>query len=426
MKNAKLIWKTEKRKINDLVPYEKNPRTLSAEQERQLKDSLEKFNLVEIPAINTDGKIIAGHQRIKVMQLLGRGEETIEVRAPNRKLTASEFKEYLLRSNRNAGDWDWEMLKEFDIEQLMDVGFQDEELSYMWDDVTSLEEDGFNVKKAAEKIKNPKSKEGDIYQLGMHRLMCDDSTMAADVKKLMGGVQADMVYCDPPYNIGLNYNKGVGTQGKYGGNYKNDKKKIDEYSAFLEATIKNALEFSKPNLHIFYWCDENYIWLLQQLYQQNEIAQKRVNLWIKNNFNVTPQVAFNKVYEPCVYGTRGNPYLNKGYQNLNEILNREIESGTQVHDEILEMINIWLAKRDPAQEYSHPTQKPISLHEKPIKRCTKPGDLILDLFGGSGSTMIAAEQLKRKAYLMERDPVFTDVIVQRWQEYTNQKAKKVV
>lgn len=148
-------------------------------------------------------------------------------------------------------------------------------------------------------------------------------------------------------------------------------------------------------------------------------------MWIKNNFNMTPQIAFNKVYEPCVYGVIGRPYLNPILKNLNEILNKEILSGNQVHDEIGDMFNIWLARRDNAQDYEHPTQKPVTLHEKPIKRTTKVNDLILDLFGGSGSTMISAEQLGRRVYLMENDPIFCQVIINRWKEFTGKKAIKI-
>ena len=110
----KLEWHTTKRKINDLIPYDKNPRKLSKEQEKNLKKSLEQFNLVEIPAIDYDNKIIAGHQRIKVMQILGRGEEEIDVRIPNRKLTQDEYKRYLITSNAVTGDWDFDLLKDFD------------------------------------------------------------------------------------------------------------------------------------------------------------------------------------------------------------------------------------------------------------------------------------------------------------------------
>ena len=115
-----MIWHTESRIVDDLVPYEKNPRTLSDKQRKDLEASITKFNLVEIPAINTDNVVIAGHARLKIMQILGRGKEEIEVRVPNRTLTKSEFEEYLLRSNKNTGSWDFELLKEFDTAFLLD------------------------------------------------------------------------------------------------------------------------------------------------------------------------------------------------------------------------------------------------------------------------------------------------------------------
>jgi len=148
-------------------------------------------------------------------------------------------------------------------------------------------------------------------------------------------------------------------------------------------------------------------------------------LWIKNNFNMTPQVAFNKVYEPCIYGTVGKPHLDKNYKNLNEVLNKEVGNGVELMDDIMDILNIWLVKRDSAQEYQHPTQKPITLNQKPMKRCTKLNDIVLDLFGGSGSTLIAAEQLKRRAYLMEIDPIFCEVIKKRYEQFTNKRAEKI-
>lgn len=127
--NEKLVWHTEQRKVSDLVPFEQNPRKMNEDQIRQLSESLNRFNLVEIPAIDTDNKIVAGHQRLKVMAILGRGEEVIDVRVPNRKLTEVEFKEYLVRSNKNTGDWDFDMLANvFDNTNLMEWGFTPGEL----------------------------------------------------------------------------------------------------------------------------------------------------------------------------------------------------------------------------------------------------------------------------------------------------------
>nr|VFK30694.1 MAG: DNA methylase [Candidatus Kentron sp. LPFa] len=120
------------------------------------------------------------------------------------------------------------------------------------------------------------------------------------------------------------------------------------------------------------------------------------------------------MYEPCVYATKGKPYLNKDLTKFTEILNPEIETGNRAIDDILDIFNIWLVKRLPTTYYEHPTQKPPKLHEKALRRCTKPGDKVLDLFGGSGSTLIACEQLKRKAYLVELEPIFCDLILKRF------------
>ena len=166
----KLTWKTEKRKVDDLLPYEGNPRKMSEKQVADLKKSLEKFDLVEIPAINTDNKIVAGHQRLKIMQILGRGKETIDVRVPNRKLTDKEFREYLLRSNKNTGSFDYELLAEFDEDFLKDVGFDDTELDNIFD-LEQEEDDDFDVDEALEAITTPKAKIGDVWALGEHRVM---------------------------------------------------------------------------------------------------------------------------------------------------------------------------------------------------------------------------------------------------------------
>jgi DNA modification methylase len=232
-----------------------------------------------------------------------------------------------------------------------------------------------------------------------------------------------MIYTDPVYNIGLNYNKGMSGKNKYGGQEK-DKRSEKEYKEFLTNTLLNGLSICKKDAHIFYYCDQKYIGLIQKIYKESKIESKRVVLWIKNGFNVMPNSAFNKCYEPCVYGTIGKPYLSS-IKNLNEILNKEISSGNRGIDDILDMIDIWLIKRIPGQDYKHPTQKPITLHEKPIRRCSKPGDIILDLFGGSGSTLLACEQLKRKCVMVEIDPIFCQLIINRYETYANKKARKI-
>ena len=426
-KTNKLSWHTEKRRVKDLVPYKLNPRTLSDLQAEKLKESLEKFNLVEIPAIDTHHKILAGHQRVKIMLLLGRGDEEIDVRVPNRELTKREFEEYNLRSNIDSGDWNYEILKSVDIEMLLEAGFDDMDLSHIWDENLSVEGGEFDVEKTIAGIKTPKTKLGDLiyFDDGWHRLICGDSLEPLVVAKLVGNEKVSILDYDPIYNIGLDYKNGFSTKGKYGSQKINDKKPDEEYRNFLKSALQNGLKYSLPDLHVFCWCDQKYIGMLQSIYKELGITNKRVCIWVKNSQNPTPQVAFNKAYEPCAYGTVGNPYLASKVTNLNEILNKEIGTGNRLPDDILDLFDIWLVKRDATSEYAHPTQKPPSLYEKPLRRCSRAGDIILDLFAGSSPLLSACEQLKRRAFLAELDPIFCDVIVARYRELTGKEPKYV-
>lgn len=411
--------------ITKLNPAIYNPRKWNDHAKAQLKQSIQKFGFIDPVIVNSAPKrkniIIGGHFRYSIAKELGFTEvPVIYVNIPD----IQKEQELNLRLNRNTGEWDFEVLKEFDIDLLLDVGFDDYDLSHIWDDVLETEDDTFNIEEELKKIKTPNTKSGDMFQLGKHRLICGDATDTAVIKKLLSKEKVNMIYCDPPYNISLDYNNGIGTKGKYGGKT-NDKKSDVHYESFLKKTIRNALSVAYPDCHVFYWCDEKYIGLLQNLYQELGIENKRVCLWIKNNQNVTPQIAFNKAYEPCVYGVRGKPYLSPDLKNLSEILNREIDTGNRTIDDILDLFNIWLCKRLPTNEYEHPTEKPPTLHEKALRRCTKPGDVILDVFGGSGSTLIACEQLKRTCYLVEIEPIFCDLILSRYEKLTNQKPQKL-
>lgn len=424
-----ITWKIEKRKISDLIQADYNPRKIGEKDRADLQESIDKYGMVVPLVINSgsrNNRLIGGHQRLGIYG--ERGLEEVDVMVPSRELTIEEEMRLNLRLNKNTGEWDDEKLQDLNVGMLLEVGFGDEELSNIFDNVELLGDDEFLKKAIDEAKKETNVKPGEIYQLGNHRLMCGNAGDENDVGKLIGEGKIDMVYCDPPYNIGLDYSKGVGSDSKYGGAYtgKDDSKKDSDYSAFIESSVRNALKFSnKRNLHVFYWCDERYIWLLQTIFSKIGLDNKRVCFWVKNNASPTPQVAFNKVYEPCVYATKGRPFLNPNYKNLNEIMNREIGTGNEVISDIIDIFNLWIVKRDTVQDYEHPTQKPIVLHEKPLKRCAAPGGGILDLFGGSGSTLMACEQLNRKCFMMELDPVFCQVIINRWQEYTGQKAKKI-
>jgi DNA modification methylase len=414
----KLSWTTVQRRVNELVPQEVNPRIITDKQMSDLKRSLKKFNLVEVPAIDTNGKILAGHQRIKALQLLGRGEELIDVRVPNRKLTKQEADEYLIASNKITAEWDMELLKEFDLGTLEFAGFDNIEIGKIFDMEKSVEEDNFDVDKELKKIKKPSTRLSDLISLGNHRLLCGDSTDTKNLKRLFGKEKATMIYSDPIYNIKINYDSGVSGGKSYGGNV-NDNRSFDEYREFLRKSMEAALSVSEKDLHVFYWCDQSLIEIPQALYRTFGIVNRRVCLWLKNGHNPVPTVAFNKAYEPVVYGTRGKPHLSD-INNLNEVMNKELGTGNDLLDEIND---IWAVKRLGAKEYEHATSKPPQLHEKAIKRCTKPNDIILDSFLGSGSTLIAGEMLGRRVYGCELEPAFCDLIIKRYEKLTGRKAK---
>ncbi len=410
--------------IDDLVPASYNPRTSDQAAEDLLIKSFRSHGVVDPLIVNSSKErfniIIGGHFRWRVLKKLG--ATTVPVVYVDISDIETE-KQLNLRLNRVTGAWDFELLKVFNIETLLDVGFDDGDLSAIWDEALATEDDYFDLDKAIREIKTPQTKPGDLFQLGSHLLICGDATDPAVIQCLVGSDLVSALYLDPPFNISLDYSKGISTNGKYGGST-DDHKSDPDYSAFLQSLLVNGMAVAKPDCHVFCYCDESYIGLLQSLYVEIGLAPKRVCLWIKNNFNMTPQIAFNKAYEPCVYGTRGKPYLSKT-KNLTEILNKDVAVGNRSLDDILDLFNIWLAKRDSAQDYEHPTQKPPTLHEKPLRRCTKPGDIVLDVTAGSGSTMVACEQLKRRAYLAEAEPIFCDVIIARYEALTGQKAVKL-
>ncbi len=425
--NAKQDIKIQYVSIDQLKPATYNPRHWSETAIDQLTESVKRFGVIDPIIVNVAKErlniVIGGHFRLEIAKRLKM--KTVPVVYINITEIERE-KEINLRLNRNVGAWDMELLKSFDVSMLLDVGFDDSDLSHIWDENLSVEDDDFDVNKAVSEIKTSKTKRGDLIKLGNHYLLCGDATNPDDVKRLVGDNKIKMLCFDPPYNISLDYNNGIGTKGKYGGLQTRDDKTDTDYRQFLLKSLQNGLTVVEESCHVFCWCDEKYIGLVQGIYQELDIENKRVCIWVKNNQNVTPQIAFNKAYEPCVYGVIGTPYLAKTVTNLNEIINKEIGTGNRLPDDILDLFSIWLAKRVPSAEYKHPTQKPPSVYEKALRRCTKPGDSILDLFGGSGTDLVACEQLKRRAFLCEIEPIFCDVIASRYQELTGKEAEYVI
>jgi DNA modification methylase len=421
-----LTQKIEMVDIELLKPYPNNPRVWSAVEEKQLTESIQKFGMVSPLLVNSSpgrkGLVIGGNFRLSIYKKVGIKLVSVQYINITDEKTEQELN---LRLNRNQGSWSWDLLKEYAIDDLIKVGFDEIDLSKYWDNELGVEDDNFDIKKAVEEVKkNPVSKPGDLFQLGNHKVICGDCTDLEVVKRLVGEEKVSYINCDPPYNIKLDYSKGVGNESQYGGVEK-DNRTIEEYTKLLSSSLTNALAISKSDTHIFYWCDEKYVWLVQGLFKNAGLRNERLCIWIKNNQSVTPKSAFNKMTEYCCYAIKGKPYLNDAIRNLNEIQNKEIATGNRSADDIMDLLNLWLVDRLPANEYQHPTMKPPQLYEKAMRRCTKVGDTILDSFGGSGSQLLAAEQLKRRALLIEIDPVFVDLILYRYEQFTGIKPIKI-
>jgi len=417
----KLVWKIEVRRVEDLVAWSENPRKIKKADMERLMERIKQRGFHAVIVIDIDNTILSGSQRKAALLKLGVTE--VNVLIPNRKLSEEERKKIALEDNLHDGQWDMEKLKAFEMDFLSDIGLSDLDLSKIWSDQLEAADDNFDETEELAKIKIPQTKLGDLVILGNHKILCSDSTDTEAVKKLFGEDKASMVYSDSVYNLKtINYATGVGGKKNYGG-VVNDNRTDAEYKEFLRKSMIGALAVSKDDVHFFYYSDQTYIGFIQELYRELGIENKRVCLWLKNSQNPVPGVAFNKCYEPCTYGVRGRPYIAPNIQNLNEVMNGDMTTGNNLMEQALDHLDIWAVKRLPGKDMEHATSKPPKLHEKAIRRCTKVGDIILDSFLGSASTLIAAEQLKRRVYGVELEPIYVDLAIRRFEKLTGVKAK---
>ena len=378
-----LKWHTEKRKVSSLIPTEGNPRMLTKKQAEDLEASLRKFNLVDIPAINTDNRIISGHQRMTILKALGRANEEIDVRVPNRKLTDKEHREYLLRANKNLGDWDWDLLANFQIEELREVGFEEDELLKNFDLYPEDAKDDL-VPDNAPVI----AKTGDIWALGRHRVMCGDSTKKEDVERLMDGKKADMVFTDPPYGIELD----------------TDTKKILGKTAKAKKynrIVGDGIAYDASHIFDFFG------------------DVKEILIWGADYFiNTLPNTGKDGnflVWDKRVTGHEDK----KNYASEFELCWSKNKRARRIfkHD----WVRFFGMQQEDQKKRLHPNQKPTKL----LGEMMPEGNIVVDLFLGSGSTLIACEKTNRIAFGMEIDEHYCDVIIKRWEDFTGLKANKV-
>ena len=368
--------------VTELIPYVKNSRTHSDEQVAQIAASIKEFGWTNPILIDGDNGIIAGHGRLMAARKLGHKEvPTIELK----DLTDTQKKAYIIADNRlalNAG-WDNEMLT-IELNDLLADGFALDILGFDPKEIAALLDpevvEGLTDEDAVPDVpEEPKTRLGDIYQLGRHRVMCGDSTSLSDVDTLMDGNKVDMVFTDPPYNVGFN-----GRSGKHDV-IKNDNLSDSDFENFI-TEVCNTIQAVDPKVY-YIWCNWNFYGILQ-----GKLDYKTCIVWAKNVFGM------------------GN-----GYRHQHEfcLFNGKID------EEIKNESDLWSIKKDT--KYVHPTQKPVALSVRAFGNHVKLLN-VLDLFGGSGSTLIGAEQTGRTAYLIELDPKYCDVIVKRWEDFTGKKA----
>jgi len=381
--------KVEYKNIKELIPYCNNSRTHSDEQVLQIASSIKEFGFTNPVLIDGQGGIIAGHGRIMAAQKLKMDEvPTITLS----DLSEAQKKAYIIADNKlalNSG-WDDELLK-IELEQLKEldfdlglIGFSDDELALLMGGETTeglVDED-----QVPELVDDPVTVLGDVWQLGDHRLMCGDSTSIDSVNNLLQSKMADMVNTDPPY--GVSYQSNMRTKTEKFDVLKNDDVFLD-VAPVIAACSKGW---------VFVWTSWKVLTTWIDMFEGFGYPTNQV-IWFKGGGGIGDlKKTFSSDYETALVWHRGA-----------ELAGKRIGS-------------VWKVGKDGAAEYKHPTQKPVALAEEAIDKTTKKGAVVLDLFGGSGSTLIACEKIGRINRSMELDPKYCDVIIKRWQDFTGKQA----
>jgi DNA modification methylase len=375
--------KVEHWSIDRLIPYARNSRTHSDSQVDQIASSIKEWGFTTAVLVDPEGGIIAGHGRVMAAKKLKMKELPVMV-ADN--WSEEKKRAYIIADNKlalNAG-WDNDLLS-LELKELQSldfdlslIGFDDKELSALLE--PEVVEGLTDEDEAPPLPVEPKTRLGDIYQLGNHRLMCGDSTSVDAVETLLLGQRADMVFTDPPYNVAFN-----GRSGKFDV-IKNDDLPDDQFAQFIQDWLQ-TFEAFRPNSY-YICCNWAFYGILQ-----SALKPKACIVWAKNVFG-----------------------LGRGYRHQHEF----IMFDGLIDPDIKNESDLWSIAKD--RKYVHPTQKPVAISERAIKNSTKSNNIVLDYFGGSGSTLIACEKQNRQARLMELDPKYCDVIVKRWEDFTGKKA----
>lgn len=404
--------------ISELSPAEYNPREISPHDFEALKRSLREFGFVDPVICRMANKaIIGGHKRVEAAIALGIKRVPVILT----DVTEEQAKILNLALNRISGEWDKDKLKALFIDlnnlqlDLTLTGFESEEISQLLD---FTKEDNY---KAPEDLPT-RTVLGEVWLLGNHRVMCGDATKKKDVEKLMDGKKVQVVFTDPPYNVDYESAAGSGyAEGKYAHpKILNDNLSDEKYKEFLVDSLSNALSVMDESGCIYLFFGMVYQPLVRKAFEEAGFKYGQVIIWLKDRFAFGQGHDFHYCYEPMIYGWKKEGtkhWFNQYFSNAADVI-------ALGKEEFLEQLDVWYEQRDALNDYVHPTQKPVRLAERGLKKSSKPEDGVLDLFGGSGSTLIACEQMNRYCYTMELDPYYCDVILDRWEKFTGKRAEK--
>lgn len=414
----------EKISVDKLLPAKYNPRKdlkPGDPEFEKLKRSVEEFGYVE-PVIwnKRTGVVVGGHQRLKVLQHLGYKEVDCVV------LDIDEQKEKALNValNKISGVWDVPLLTSLlkDLEEsgfdATLTGFDVSEMSDLFDDQSEIVED--DPPETASEDQAPFSKPGDRWLLGNHVLYCGDSTEKKDVAALMDGATADLVVTDPPYNVAYEGSNGLTIQ--------NDDMPEEKFRDFLVSAFRRMREVMKPGAPFYIWHAETVGGAFRSATNEALGKVRQMLVWNKNAFTMGHQ-DYQWKHEACIYGwTEGaNHYFVDDRTQATVIEDKRIDISKMKKEEMRDLLReifsdkvstTVIDENKPSRNADHPTMKPLKLLARLIKNSSRQGDIVLDTFGGSGSTLITCEQLGRKCYTMELDPRYVDVIVKRWLNFT--------
>lgn len=375
-------------KINELTFADYNPRKLTENEYNDLKDSLDNFGIVDPIVVNENPErkniIIGGHQRVRIWKDMG--NTTIPVVFVNLKL--EKERELNIRLNKNHGEWDWEvLLEEFEKDDLLEWGFQEVDFEMNSDTEEMGETNGDEL--VPDPKDNPITVEGDLYELGSHRLLCGDATLIDHAEKLMNGETGSLVVTDPPYNVSY--------EGKTKDKLKidNDEMSNDAFFEFLLSAMTNYGLSTKNGASAYVFHADTEGLNFRKAFIDAGFELKQCCVWVKDTM-VMGRQDYHWRHEPILYGWK------KGAAHS---WNSDRKQTT-----------VWTFDR-PKQNREHPTMKPINLICYPILNSSKKDDIVLDFFGGSGSTLIACEKTGRQCRMMEVDPVYCDVIVRRYIDF---------